>query len=218
VRRPRFIAEQARHARGVLGRIIAFIMSRETWRENLRAIEALDIQPSDHVLDLGCGHGRGLTEIATRATHGRVAGADPSELMAEMSIHRSRTLVRAGLVDVVHAGVEQLPYANATFDKVLCVHVVYFWGDLGASFREIARVLKPGGRLVLVFRTAANKAGVQAFPVDVYRFPELKDVIETLATAGLDLHQGITDGSDEATAPVLVAATCRIVETERPKN
>ena len=57
MRRPHFIAEQARHATGLLGRIVAFIMARETWAENQRAIDALDIQPTDHILDIGCGHG-----------------------------------------------------------------------------------------------------------------------------------------------------------------
>ena len=64
MRRPRFIAKQARHARGLLGRLIAFIMSRETWIENQRAIEALGIEESDHVLDIGCGPGRGLAALA----------------------------------------------------------------------------------------------------------------------------------------------------------
>lgn len=72
MRRPRFIAEHARNARGVLGRVIAFIMARETWSQNLRAMDALGIDRSDQILDLGCGHGRGLTELATRAATGHV--------------------------------------------------------------------------------------------------------------------------------------------------
>ena len=68
MRRPRFIAEHARNARGLLGRTIAFMMARETWSQNLRVIQALGIDRSDHILDLGCGHGRSLTELAVRAS------------------------------------------------------------------------------------------------------------------------------------------------------
>lgn len=50
MRRPRFIAEHARNARGLLGRVIAFIMARETWSQNLRTIDALGINESDHIL------------------------------------------------------------------------------------------------------------------------------------------------------------------------
>ncbi len=206
MRRPLFIAEQARHAKGALGRIVAFIMARETWRENLRAIDALHVHAGDHVLDIGCGPGRVLAEIARRAPHGRVAGADPSELMVEMAVHRNQAHVRARLVDVAQASADRLPFADATFDKVLCVHVLYFWADLGAGLCEIGRVMKPGARLALVFRTAANETAVRAFPSDVYRFPALEDVVGALATAGLAVDGDTTICVEAMIEPVLLVA------------
>ena len=50
MRRPRFIAEHARNARGLLGRVIAFIMAHETWGQNLRVMDVLGIDESDHIL------------------------------------------------------------------------------------------------------------------------------------------------------------------------
>ncbi|NJM36345.1 MAG: methyltransferase domain-containing protein [Rhodomicrobium sp.] len=88
MRRPRFIAEQARHAKGALGRLIAFIMARETRAENIRAIEALAVTPRDHVLDIGSGPGRSIAELAARTPDGRVVGVDPSELMVEIAARR----------------------------------------------------------------------------------------------------------------------------------
>ena len=76
MRRPHFIAKHARNAQGLLGRVVAFIMARETWSQNLRVMDALGIDCSDHILDLGCGHGRSLAELATRASIGHVVGAD----------------------------------------------------------------------------------------------------------------------------------------------
>jgi hypothetical protein len=49
VRRPHFIAEHARNARGLLGRVIAFIMARETWSQNLRVMDALGINQNDRI-------------------------------------------------------------------------------------------------------------------------------------------------------------------------
>jgi trans-aconitate methyltransferase len=92
VRRPRFIAEQARHAKGPLGRLIAFIMARETWAQNLQAIDALTIAPNDHVLDIGSGPGRSIAELARRASSGRIVGIDPSELMADIAVRRNAKL------------------------------------------------------------------------------------------------------------------------------
>lgn len=205
MRRPRFIAEQARHAKGLLGRIIAFIMARETWAANRQAIAALRVKERAHVLDVGCGHGRGLSALAVRASKGQVVGIDPSRLMVEIAAKRNRRLVKAGRVRVVVAGVETLPFPDGAFDKALCVHVVYFWPDLNVALAEMARVLKPGGRLALLFRTNANTAAVQSFPADVYRFPSLAEMVTALATAGFSIDGGGTTG-DEHAGPVLLVA------------
>jgi SAM-dependent methyltransferase len=207
MRRPRFIAEQARHAHGLLGRLIAFIMARETWGENQRAIAALDLRLSDHVLDIGCGHGRSLGALAAHARS--AVGVDPSDLMAEIAVTRNRTLVKAGRVKVMIASAAELPLTDSVFDKALCVHVIYFWKDLQASFREIARVLKPGGRLALVFRTDADIAAVEAFPADVYAFRPRADVIAALRAAGFDIGEAAAKGLDSGGTPTLVVATKR---------
>jgi ubiquinone/menaquinone biosynthesis C-methylase UbiE len=112
MRRPQFIAEHARNARGLLGRLIAFIMARETWGQNLRVMDALGIDQADHVLDIGCGHGRSLTELAARAPRGHIVGVDPSELMIEIAAQRNRSLIEASRVEVVLSGVESLPFPD----------------------------------------------------------------------------------------------------------
>jgi len=205
MRRPRFIAEHARNARGLLGRVIAFIMARETRSQNLRAMDALGIDRSDQILDLGCGHGHSLTELAARAATGHVVGVDPSELMVEIATRRNRALIEAARVGVVRATVESLPFPDDAFDKIVCVHVLYFWKDLDVSLREIARVLKPGGRLGLLFRTKADLAAVASFPPEIYRFPALADVAAALERVGLDVHAG----TEYANEPVLLLAEKR---------
>jgi ubiquinone/menaquinone biosynthesis C-methylase UbiE len=212
MRRPVFIAEQARHARGALGRLIAFIMARETWAHNRRAIEALAVADSDYVLDIGCGPGRSIAPLAALACAGRVVGADPSELMAEVAVQRNRALVRAHRAEIVIASAAALPFEDGAFDKALCVHVVYFWNDLDRAFREIARVLKPGGRLALLFRTSADKAAMRAFPAEVYRFPSLADVVAPLEAAGfaVEAHDELCCAQKE---PVLLIAAKRRAST-----
>jgi ubiquinone/menaquinone biosynthesis C-methylase UbiE len=201
MKRPRFIAEQARHATGLLGRLIAFIMSYETKGDNRRAIDALAVAPMDDVLDVGCGHGRSLTELASLAPRGKVVGVDPSAVMIGMAVRRAGDMVASGRVQVVTASVEALPFPDGSFDKALCVHVVYFWRDLDRAFAEVARVLKPGGRFVVMFQTNASQA-VGAFPADVYRFPSLDEIMAALASAGLRVEA--VDAASELTSSVLV--------------
>jgi ubiquinone/menaquinone biosynthesis C-methylase UbiE len=206
MRRPQFIAEHARNARGLLGRLIAFIMARETWGQNLREMDALGIDQGDHVLDIGCGHGRSLTELAARAPRGHIVGVDPSELMIEIAGQRNRPLIAAARVDVVLSSVESLPFPDDMFDKAQCVHVLYFWKDIEMSLREIARVLKPGGRLGLLFRTNADPKVIASFPPNIYRFPALADVSAALERAGMD----VLAAGDGANEPTLVLATKRL--------
>jgi ubiquinone/menaquinone biosynthesis C-methylase UbiE len=185
--------------------VVAFIMARETWSQNLRAMDALGIGDRDSILDIGCGHGRSLTELAKRAPTGRVIGLDPSELMVAIAVRRNRALIDAGRVDVVLAAVETIPFADGSFDKVLCIHVLYFWKDLETSLREIARVLKAGGRLGLLFRTRADLAVAASFPPDIYRFPALAEVTGALEQAGLDVQAA----SNFTNEPVLLLAEKR---------
>ena len=139
MRRPQFIAEHARNARGLLGRLIAFIMTCETWRESQRAMDAQGTEQGDHVLDIGCGHGRSLAELAKRAPRGRIVGVDPSELMVEIAAQRNRPLIEVARRNVVLSSVESLPFPAGVFDKAQCVHVYYFWKDIEISLIEVAR-------------------------------------------------------------------------------
>jgi SAM-dependent methyltransferase len=125
--------------------------------------------------------------------------------MVDIARKRNRRQVKAGRVKVVVAGADRLPFTGGAFDKALCVHVVYFWPDLDRPLKEIARVLKPGGRLALLFRTSADEAAVQAFPPDIYRFPALKDMTVALAAAGFSIDATATIG-DPGAGPVLLVA------------
>ena len=209
MRRPVFIAEQARHARGWLGRLIAFVMAHETWAQNKSAIEALSITETDRVVDIGCGPGRSIGAIAALASKGQVVGIDPSELMVEIAIHRNRSRIKKGRAQIAIASASRLPFEDECFDKALCVHVVYFWNDLGAAFHEIARVLKPGGRLALLFRTNADKKAVSAFPAEVYRFVAFADVIAAMEEAGFAVEKKDGLCREPIVTPLLLLAQKR---------
>lgn len=183
MRRPHFIAAQARNATGLVGRLIASIMAKETRDDNLWAIETLAPKEGQHILDIGTGHGNALAELAKRTGDGLAAGIDPSEVMVRMASRRNVAAVRAGAVSVVTGSVDAMPFPDASFDGALAVHVLYFWPDLVRSFAEIARVLRPGSRLVLLFRTSGDPR-TASFPSSVYRFRSVDEVRTALERAG----------------------------------
>jgi len=97
------------------------------------------VGPGMRALDVGCGPGALTAALARRLGSARVSGADPSEPFVEAC--------RARLpgVEVVRAGAEALPFADATFDAALAQLVVNFLPDAEAGVREMARVTRPGG-------------------------------------------------------------------------
>ncbi|MBI1212860.1 MAG: methyltransferase domain-containing protein [Alphaproteobacteria bacterium] len=140
------IGHQFRHPTGTFGRVMGRAMSVINRRPNALAIEALDIQPSDDVLELGCGPGAALAVVA-KQTRGRIYGIDQSRVMLAQSARRNRKLLSEGRLSLECCHFDALPLGNASVDKVLAVNVIYFWRDMNAVLLEIGRVLRPGGAL-----------------------------------------------------------------------
>ena len=110
------------------------------------AIEELDPAPGDHVLTIGFGPGIGVELLVTRVA--RVAGIDPSKAMVKIASGRCREAVAAGRVELVRASADELPWDDATFDGVITVNTIQLWDPFEASVAEVARVMRPGARLV----------------------------------------------------------------------
>jgi 2-polyprenyl-3-methyl-5-hydroxy-6-metoxy-1,4-benzoquinol methylase len=104
--------------------------------------------PCEHFLDAGCGDGRYLAALASLPGRpARVAGTDIAERMLATA---RRAAATAGVeAELVRANLEALPFTDATFDLVLCTQVLEHLLDPQAGLRELARVTRRGGVLVL---------------------------------------------------------------------
>jgi SAM-dependent methyltransferase len=111
---------------------------------------AVLLQPGERVLDVGCGYGTSTLEAAKRvAPSGRVVGVDISAAMLEPARQR----VAAGGVDnveLLQADAQVHPFEPASFDVVISRFGIMFFDDPQAGFGNLARALRPGGRLVFV--------------------------------------------------------------------
>jgi ubiquinone/menaquinone biosynthesis C-methylase UbiE len=204
MRRPLFIARQASCPVGPVGRVIASIMVHETAETNAAAIAILAPSPTDHVLDVGCGSGLSVEMLAPLVSQGSVTGIDPSPLMTARARKRNYHAINRECALIVTATVEDMPFEAGTFDAVMSVHTVYFINDLAAALAEIARVLRPGGRLVLAFRTSANETATASFPSEVYLLRSLEVIIAAVEAAGFAVTASASDA--DGSKPALLAA------------
>lgn len=137
---------------GAAGHVAGWIMGRRSSNvaRNRWAVRLLDVQPTERVIELGCGPGVAIAALATRANRGLVVGVDHSPVMIRQAHGRNRAAVRAGRVRLIHTSVENLSISEGPFDAALAVNTVGMWPDPTARLRELARLLRPGGRIALV--------------------------------------------------------------------
>jgi len=153
------MTNQVRKPSGRMGRAVVTRMNFSHAALTDWGLEHVRIEPSFTILDVGCGGGRTIREMAARATAGRVLGVDYSEASVEASREANRDAVADGRVEVQQGSVSRLPFADAMFDLVTAVETHYYWPDLANDAREILRVLKPGGTLLVIAEAYKGRYG-----------------------------------------------------------
>lgn len=141
---------QCKKPSGWLGRFTLWRMNKSHSKLTDWGLEQVTIGRHDSILDVGCGGGRTVGKLAAIASEGRVYGVDYSEESVAATKRNNAELVTAGRVEVKHGTVSELPFGDGMFDLVTGIETHFWWPDLRAGMREILRVLKPGGTLVLI--------------------------------------------------------------------
>jgi len=113
-------------------------------------LSQVSIKPRDTILDVGCGGGRTVSKLADRATQGKVYGVDHSEVSVAMARKLNAGWIDKQRVEICEGTVAELPFPGQTFDLVTAVETHFWWPDLAAGVREVRRVLKPGGWVLIV--------------------------------------------------------------------
>ena len=178
------------------------------WRE--RAVERARLRPGMSALDVCCGTGDLALELARRVgPQGRVVGCDFSEPMLELA--RRKADERGARADFQWADALDLPYGDGEFDAVTVGFGVRNLADLERGVAELARVLRPGGHLVILEITQPTRPPLSTFfglwfdrlvpllgslagdrdaysylPDSVRGFPPPQELAEIVAGAGLE--------------------------------
>ncbi|MBA3826185.1 MAG: class I SAM-dependent methyltransferase [Ktedonobacterales bacterium] len=186
---------QVANPRGPLGAVIGkTVFTRGNAPFNQWVMQQLDLQPNSRVLEVGCGPGVTLQALAARVPEGHVVGVDRSPVMVAQARRRGRALLRAGHLEVLEGSTEALPFADASFDLVVAIHVLYFWPDAIATLTKLRRVLRTGGKVAIGFvcKDAAPKVTQSAFDVTGARLAVSPEAVADLLQSAGYTHIGVS--------------------------
>jgi ubiquinone/menaquinone biosynthesis C-methylase UbiE len=147
----------------MLGRLGGLVMARGNRAANSEITGLLAIRAGDQILEVGYGPGELMRHLADQSPATSITGVDPSPVMQDMARRRCAAAVAAGRVDPQLGSATHTGLPAASFDHVVSVNNVIFWGGIPAGLAELHRVLRPGGCLVVAFhsRTAPSRLARQ---------------------------------------------------------
>lgn len=187
------VAAQLGNPHGLLGKGVARILNRTNRFAIEAAVAAAEVRTGQAVADIGFGGGIGLT-LLLRAVgaDGTVHGVEISPDMAARAKSRFVREVGTGQLRVVEGGLTELPLADVSLDAAITVNTVYFVAELDRACAELARVVRPAGRVVVVIGDPEAMAGMP-FTANGFRLRSVAEVSAALERAGLTVEHRVID-------------------------
>ena len=129
-------------------KIEALYITPEVVAQRRQVLQALDLAPGEKVLDIGSGPGLLAHDMATSVgPNGRICGIDLSPAMVAMS---GKRCAEQPWAEFRTADAAQLPYPDHSFDAAVSTQVYEYLPNIPAALAELHRVLRPGGRAVIL--------------------------------------------------------------------
>ncbi|ACV11606.1 Methyltransferase type 11 [Halorhabdus utahensis DSM 12940] len=160
------------------------------WNERMRteALDLLDIDADDRVLDVGCGTGFGTEGILEHTDD--VYGLDQSPHQLE----KATTKLGDDPVQFCFGDAERLPFADDSFDVVWSSGSIEYWPNPVSALRECRRVARPGGQVLVVGPNYPRSSIFQKLADAIMLFYDAEDADRMFAEAGFDDVEHVTMG------------------------
>ena len=145
------LIENAAKPEGFWGKLMLRSMNKGHHALTDWALAYVDPKNGCRALDIGCGGGRTVRKLCDLVGSGKVTGVDYSALCVKKSEKLNSKNVLCGRAEFRQASVSELPFAEDSFDLVTGIETYYFWPDKLNDLKEVRRVMRRNGTLLLVF-------------------------------------------------------------------
>jgi len=173
---------QCQKPTGLFGRFTLRNMNSRHSKVTDWGLSHISIPIEGSILDVGCGGGRTVSKLAA-VSEGKVYGVDHSRESFAVAGQVNQQWIEIGRVEIREGCVSQLPFSEDVFDLVTAVETHFWWSDLPADMREVFRVTKPRGALIViaevykgantrmakVCETFAPQTGMKLLTIDEHR-------------------------------------------------
>ena len=123
------------------------------------AVDTLALDPADHVLEVGCGHGVAVSLVCERLTSGQITAIDRSRKMIEMAARRNREHIAEGRAVLKTAALENADLGDERFDKIFAFNVAPFWLQPKEALAIVRRHLTRDGAFSLFWDARHTQPG-----------------------------------------------------------
>ena len=141
---------QTKKPEGFMGKMMIIGMNSGHGKMAAWGLKQLPEMNPSSIVDLGCGGGKNAEGLLRRYPNSKVTGVDYSPLSVEQTGKLNKDEILKGRFSVIQGDVSSLPLTNETYDFATAFETIYFWPGPLESFKEVSRILKPGGKFLIV--------------------------------------------------------------------
>lgn len=116
------------------------------------AVDVLDLQPSHHVLEIGCGVGLMAEVIGSKLDDGKLTAIDKSSFMIDRAKRRNRRFIVDNVSTFLTADFLTVDFPRSSFDCIAAFNLHFFRKDPGKVLQRVKQFLKKGGKLFVFFQ------------------------------------------------------------------